>query len=600
MTNNMNIFISSTFEDMDYTRQKIVSNVLNKFQLECMPHNIKLNYIDLRWGVSKEDETEKRVLSRCLEDIESCSKSPMFFLGIIGRRYGWSPSREDVGDIKNDHNTLINEMLDNQYSVTELECRFAENIKGKSDTVYFIDQSDDEKSNGKLTNFKKYLTENGSVVHPYNDPEDINEILLKELRALASKHYGVSFGDIGPENITIVETFIDFQLFDTDEPSANNILPEEVADLKSYCLANLASLNPVDILDILLMVMTIKSGVSLKLVVEEINSSRLSAWVKPCLKLLCDKNGFSQRLMKDLFALLAAAAPDGLALSELIKILGVAGHTPSDIESAVEIIHPLLKDYRGKFKAIHPRLETIESFGMTEGLNSVVDELINYYRNSEGYSDDQHMLYSFKFKTHINFFWRLGGGTHGPAVMGEYWSIIDSLPRFKGHYERRKYLVYEVLLYSCAIDFERYKSFCDSLSASNVSDDLKPFLLALVNDDRIQKDFPLIISSILSNEKMNFSSTDSEQILLKYKCYRYLVGDILEFINRYFVPKIQLIGATIEKDESIEQGLKNHVVDPGSLLSRVFALYKQTIIDQSVSYEFKLYCRLNNRRGLYE
>ena len=596
----MNIFISSTFEDMDYTRQKIVSNVLNKFQLECMPHNIKLNYIDLRWGVSKEDETEKRVLSRCLEDIESCSKSPMFFLGIIGRRYGWSPSREDVGDIKNDHNTLVNEMLDNQYSVTELECRFAENIKGKSDTVYFIDQSEDEESNGKLANFKNYLTENGSVVHPYNDPEDINEILLKELRVLASKHYGVSFSDIGPENINIVEAFIDFQLFDTDESSENNILPEEVADLKSYCLAHLAGLNPVDILDVLLMVMTIRSGVSLKLVVEEINSSSSSAWVQPCLKLLCDRRGFSQKLMKDLFALLAAAAPDGLALSELIEILGVAGHASTDIESAVETIHPLLKDYRGKFKAIHPRLETIESFGMTEGLNSVVDELINYYRNSEYYSDDQHMLYSFKFKTHMNFFWRLGGGSHGPAVMGEYWSIIDSLPRFKGHYERRKHLVYEVLLYSCAIDFDRYKSFCESLNGCNVNDDMKPFLLALVDDDRIQKDFPLIVSSILSNEKMKYQCSDIEHVLLKYKDYRYLVGDILEFINRYFVPRIQLAGVTIEKDESIEQGLKNYVVDPGSLLSRVFALYKQTIVDQSVPYEFKLYCRLNDRRGLYE
>jgi hypothetical protein len=304
--------------------------------------------------------------------------------------------------------------------------------------------------------------------------------------------------------------------------------------------------------------------------------------------------------MKDLFALLAAAAPDGLALSELIEILGITDHTPSDIENAIETIHPLLKDYRGKFKAIHPRLETIESFGMTEDLNPVVDALINYYCTSENYTDDQHMLYSFKFKTHMNFFWRLGGGSHGPAVMGEYWSIIDSLPRFKGHYERRKHLVYEVLLYSCAIDFNRYKLFCDSLNSCNVSDDLKPFLLDLANDDRIQKDFPLMVSSILSNEKMNYPSAKVERILLKYKDYRYLVRDILEFVNRYFVPKILLVSETIEKDESIERDFINYVVDPGSLLSRVLTLYQQTIADQAVPYEFKLYCRLNDRRGLYE
>jgi hypothetical protein len=99
---------------------------------------------------------------------------------------------------------------------------------------------------------------------------------------------------------------------------------------------------------------------------------------------------------------------------------------------------------------------------------------------------------------------------------------------------------------------------------------------------------------------MNYPSAKVERILLKYKDYRYLVRDILEFVNRYFVPKILLVSETIEKDESIERDFINYVVDPGSLLSRVLTLYQQTIADQAVPYEFKLYCRLNDRRGLYE
>jgi TPR repeat protein len=53
--------------------------------------------IDLRWGVDTaavtEEEQNHKVLRTCLDEIE---RSRPFFLGLIGDRYGWTPSRRDM------------------------------------------------------------------------------------------------------------------------------------------------------------------------------------------------------------------------------------------------------------------------------------------------------------------------------------------------------------------------------------------------------------------------------------------------------------------------------------------------------------------------
>ena len=70
------IFISSTFSDMQEERDVIQKNVLPKLRhfSRRMGHDVSV--VDLRWGISGEDmdlnETMSKILSVCAEEIDSC------------------------------------------------------------------------------------------------------------------------------------------------------------------------------------------------------------------------------------------------------------------------------------------------------------------------------------------------------------------------------------------------------------------------------------------------------------------------------------------------------------------------------------------------
>jgi tetratricopeptide (TPR) repeat protein len=90
------IFISSTFSDMQAERDYLKANIFPKVEEELRNRRIKLEIVDLRWGVdttsiAKEDEREATVLKVCLDEIKRCRP---FFIGLLGDRYGWIPSEE--------------------------------------------------------------------------------------------------------------------------------------------------------------------------------------------------------------------------------------------------------------------------------------------------------------------------------------------------------------------------------------------------------------------------------------------------------------------------------------------------------------------------
>ncbi|MGV8118251.1 MAG: DUF4062 domain-containing protein [Candidatus Xenobiia bacterium LiM19] len=82
------VFISSTFRDMHAERDYLVKVVFPELRERLEKHCIHLIDIDLRWGVTKEQAEDDRVLELCLQQIEECRP---FFIGILGERYGWVP-----------------------------------------------------------------------------------------------------------------------------------------------------------------------------------------------------------------------------------------------------------------------------------------------------------------------------------------------------------------------------------------------------------------------------------------------------------------------------------------------------------------------------
>ena len=94
------IFISSTFSDFQAERDYLKAIVFPKVEEELQKRRIKLEIVDLRWGVNttsidQEDEREATVLQVCLDEIKRCRP---FFIGLLGDRYGWVPPEKRMKD----------------------------------------------------------------------------------------------------------------------------------------------------------------------------------------------------------------------------------------------------------------------------------------------------------------------------------------------------------------------------------------------------------------------------------------------------------------------------------------------------------------------
>ncbi len=78
------VFISSTFRDMQAERDHLVRFVFPRLREDLLKHRIHLIDVDLRWGVTSEQDA----VGVCREVIDECRPR---FMGILGGRYGWVP-----------------------------------------------------------------------------------------------------------------------------------------------------------------------------------------------------------------------------------------------------------------------------------------------------------------------------------------------------------------------------------------------------------------------------------------------------------------------------------------------------------------------------
>jgi hypothetical protein len=82
------VFISSTFRDMHAERDHLVRFVFPRLREELLKRRIHLVDVDLRWGVTAEQDA----LEVCREIIDECRPR---FICILGSRYGWTPLGEE-------------------------------------------------------------------------------------------------------------------------------------------------------------------------------------------------------------------------------------------------------------------------------------------------------------------------------------------------------------------------------------------------------------------------------------------------------------------------------------------------------------------------
>jgi hypothetical protein len=80
------LFISSTFRDMHAERDYLVRYVFPRVREELLKRRLYFIDIDLRWGLTTEDD----VIGACRSIIDECRP---LFLAILGGRYGWVPEQ---------------------------------------------------------------------------------------------------------------------------------------------------------------------------------------------------------------------------------------------------------------------------------------------------------------------------------------------------------------------------------------------------------------------------------------------------------------------------------------------------------------------------
>ncbi|GFS98071.1 telomerase protein component 1 [Nephila pilipes] len=78
------IFISSTFKDMHSERDMLIRFVMPELRKRAASIFIKINEVDLRWGITETDCASKRAAELCLLEAQKSD----FFIGLIGDRYG--------------------------------------------------------------------------------------------------------------------------------------------------------------------------------------------------------------------------------------------------------------------------------------------------------------------------------------------------------------------------------------------------------------------------------------------------------------------------------------------------------------------------------
>lgn len=119
-----NIFISSTFRDMQAERDMVHEYVVPALRSKARKYGENVNVIDLRWGVDtsqlETDEGSKKVLSVCFDEID---KSRPYMLVFVGDRYGWIPDERIIRDIVEKRGSLVTDG-DLEKSVTALEIEY--------------------------------------------------------------------------------------------------------------------------------------------------------------------------------------------------------------------------------------------------------------------------------------------------------------------------------------------------------------------------------------------------------------------------------------------------------------------------------------------
>jgi len=196
----LRLFISSTFRDLQEEREHLVKKIFPEIRALCRERGITFTEVDLRWGITEEEAERDGIIRICLDEIDRCRP---YFIGILGERYGWSPSRREIDRLVDRSPGLASALIDGA-SITEME--IVHGVLANPEMMghaffYFRDRAAtrDEfvdanaEAIGKLNDLKTRIRYSGFPVREnYRSPRELGSWIERDLRTVIDSEFPVS------------------------------------------------------------------------------------------------------------------------------------------------------------------------------------------------------------------------------------------------------------------------------------------------------------------------------------------------------------------------------------------------------------------------
>lgn len=191
---SVRVFVSSTFLDMQDERNILVKEIFPALRARMRARGVELFEVDLRWGITKEQQERGETLPTLLAEIDRCRP---YFIGLIGDRYGWVPPAEALtAELKAAYPSIANA---DGVSVTAMEIMhgvltdpdaaaraFFFERDPRWDWASTLNEQDrvaPDANRAKLADLKTAIRTKGMSVQPYGAPAAIGPALFDALAA---------------------------------------------------------------------------------------------------------------------------------------------------------------------------------------------------------------------------------------------------------------------------------------------------------------------------------------------------------------------------------------------------------------------------------
>jgi len=194
----LRVFVSSTFRDLQGEREHLVKKVFPEIRSLCRRRGITFTEVDLRWGLTQEDQVLGQVIRTCLEEIDRCRP---YFIAITGDRYGYVPQLHEYykdPDLLRQY-PWIEDAVVEEASIIDLEFRHAAlndpaNARESARFYFRQHESDTEKDVDegdrlRLERLKERVRRAGLPVEEYREPGELGDMVYRELCAIIDRDF---------------------------------------------------------------------------------------------------------------------------------------------------------------------------------------------------------------------------------------------------------------------------------------------------------------------------------------------------------------------------------------------------------------------------